>query len=147
MKTIHNSFISSNVSYCPLVWHFFGKVNNEKIEKIQERSLRILQNDYTSSYHDMLRIAEMTPALIYRLRVLTLEVFKSLQKSNPPCLHDLFEINKTEYLMRNPMRLIQPKRSTTNYYIYFTFHFIVHIVYILHICFYFFPCTYIYVVY
>ena len=115
LKTIHNSFISSNFSYCPLVWHFCGKVNNEKIEKIQERSLRILQNDFTSSYHDMLRIAEMTPALIYRLRVLTLEVFKSLQKSNPPCLHDLFEINKTEYLMRNPMRLIQPKRRTTTY--------------------------------
>ena len=115
LKTIHNSFISSNFSYCPLVWHFCGKVNNEKIEKIQERSLRILQNDFTSSYHDMLRIAETTPALIYRLRVLTLEVFKSLQKSNPPCLHGLFEINKTEYLMRNPMRLIQPKRRTTNY--------------------------------
>ena len=63
----------------------------------------------------MLRIAEMTPALIHRLRVLTLEVFKSLQKSNPPCLHDLFEINKTDYLMRNSMRLIQPKRRTTNY--------------------------------
>ena len=86
LKTTHNSLISSNFSYCALVWHFCGKVNNEKIEKIQERSLRILQNDYTSSYHDMLRIAEMTPALIYRLRVLTLEVFKSLQKSNPPWL-------------------------------------------------------------
>ena len=107
-----NSFISSNSSHCPLVWHFCGKVNNEKI---QERSLRILQNDCTSSYHDMLRIGEMTPALIYRLRVLTLEVFKSLQKSNPPCLYDLFEINKTDYLMRNSMRLIQPKRRTANY--------------------------------
>ena len=115
LKTIHNSFINSNFSYCPLVWHFCGKVDNEKIEKIQERSLRILQNDFTSSYHDMLRTAEITPALSYRLRVLTLEVFKSLQKSNPPRLHDLFEINKTEYLMRNPMKLIQPKRRTTNY--------------------------------
>ena len=74
-----------------------------------------IANDFTSSYHDMLRIAEMTPALIYRLRVLTLEVFKSLQKSNPPCPHDLFEINKADYLMLNPMRLIQPKRGTTNY--------------------------------
>ena len=80
LKTIHDNFISSDFSYFPLVWHFCDKVNNEKIEKIQERSLRILQNDYTSSYHDMLRIAAMTPALIYRLRVLSLEVFKSLQK-------------------------------------------------------------------
>ena len=33
LKTIHDSFISSNFSYCPLVWHFCGKVNNEKIWK------------------------------------------------------------------------------------------------------------------
>ena len=31
---IHNSFIAINFSYCPLVWHFCGKTNNAKLEKI-----------------------------------------------------------------------------------------------------------------
>ena len=48
-RAIHHSFIASNFSYCPLVCHFCGKTNNAKLEKIQERSLLILCNDYTSS--------------------------------------------------------------------------------------------------
>ena len=31
--TIHHSFIVSNFSYCPLVWHFCGKTNNAKTRK------------------------------------------------------------------------------------------------------------------
>ena len=54
-RGMHQSFIASNLSYCPLVWHFCGKTNNAKLEKIQERSLRILCHDYTSSYEDLLR--------------------------------------------------------------------------------------------
>ena len=43
---IYKSFIASNFNYCPLVWHFCGTVNNNKLEKLQERSLRILYNDF-----------------------------------------------------------------------------------------------------
>ena len=39
---IYNSFIASNFNYCPLVWHFCGTANSNKLEKLQERSLRIL---------------------------------------------------------------------------------------------------------
>ena len=53
-RVIHQSFILSNFNYCPLVWHFCGKTNNKKLEKIQERSLRILYNDYDSTYEDLL---------------------------------------------------------------------------------------------
>ena len=31
-----NSFILSNFSYCPLVWHFSNKVSSNKIENIQK---------------------------------------------------------------------------------------------------------------
>ena len=36
------------------MWHFCGKTNNQKLEKIQERALRILYNDYTSTYNELL---------------------------------------------------------------------------------------------
>ena len=32
-RAIYNSFIMSNFNYCPLVWHFGGQVNNQKLEK------------------------------------------------------------------------------------------------------------------
>ena len=34
-NVIHNSFIRGNFEYCPKGWHFCGKTNNNKLEKIQ----------------------------------------------------------------------------------------------------------------
>ena len=45
-KRICESFILSNFNYCPLVWHFCSKTSMHKIEKIQERALRFLNNDF-----------------------------------------------------------------------------------------------------
>ena len=43
-----NSFVYSNFNYCPLVWHFCLEKSVKRIEKIQERALRILYNDFSS---------------------------------------------------------------------------------------------------
>ena len=32
-KIIYQSFVACNFNYCPLVWHFCGKVNKGKLEK------------------------------------------------------------------------------------------------------------------
>ena len=45
---LYNSFVRSNFNYCTMVLHFCGKTNNNKIEKIQERALRIIYRDYES---------------------------------------------------------------------------------------------------
>ena len=47
---IYNSFINSNFNYCPLVWHFCRKKDGDRIEKIQERALRIIYRNYDSLY-------------------------------------------------------------------------------------------------
>ena len=52
---IFKSFIQSNFNYCPLIWHFCSKANTEKLEKLQHRALRIVFNDYTSSYENLLK--------------------------------------------------------------------------------------------
>ena len=69
-RAIHHSFIASNFSYCPLVWHFCVKTNNAKLEKIQERSLRILCKDYTSSYEELLRNTGLSTLLLNRFKCL-----------------------------------------------------------------------------
>ncbi len=43
---IYRSYILSNFNYCPLVWHFCGIHNSRKMEKIQERALRFVYEDY-----------------------------------------------------------------------------------------------------
>ena len=114
-KIIYNSFVASNFNYCPLVWHFCGATNSSKIEKIQERCLRIIYKDYESSYHRLLGMANTTTLVISRLRILIFEVFKSIRQLNPKCISDLFEVKSLGYSLRNHVKVLQPKRRTTTY--------------------------------
>ena len=111
---ISNSFILSNFNYCPLAWYFCGKTNNQKLDKLQERSLRILYCDYSSHFQDLLGNTSTESILTTRIKCIVSEVFKSLYKLNAPCLHDMFKINKTSYDVR-VTKLEQPLRRTTNY--------------------------------
>ena len=45
-KILANTFIISNFNYCSLVWYFSRAKQLQKIEKIQERILRFLHDDY-----------------------------------------------------------------------------------------------------
>ena len=40
-RIIYNIFIRSNFDYCPLAWHSCWKTDDNKLEKVQERSLEI----------------------------------------------------------------------------------------------------------
>ena len=55
-KIVMNSFVESQFSYCPLVWMFCcsRKLNN-RINHIHERGLRMVYEDYTSSFQDLLK--------------------------------------------------------------------------------------------
>ena len=54
-KRIVNSFITSHFSYCPLVWMFHSRHLNNCINHIHERVLRIIYQDYNSSFKELLR--------------------------------------------------------------------------------------------
>lgn len=73
----------SNFTYCPLVWHFCGKINNSKLEKNQERALRIVCNDYISEYSELIEKVGTTTMVHLRHNSILLEVFKSIKKINP----------------------------------------------------------------
>ena len=47
-KLIMQAFILSNFNYCALIWHLCSQSNTEKIEKIQERALRLVLDDHIS---------------------------------------------------------------------------------------------------
>ena len=111
---IFNGFIMSNFNYCPLVWHFCGKGNNNKLEQIQERSLRTLLSDTMSDYESLLDTFGTIPLLTSRLKYMTLEAVRSVRQQNAACLHDMFHINEVPYAMRWN-KIIQPKMKTTTH--------------------------------
>ena len=98
-----------------MVWHFCGMTNSNKIEKIQERALRIVYKDYRSQYTDLLCQAKTTTILIKRLRQMLYEAFKSLKKQNSKCLHDLYTVKEFEYSLRRNVKVNQPLRRTVTF--------------------------------
>ena len=112
---LFNAFVRSNFEYANIIWHFTSTANILKMEKLQRRALRIVFNDYVSSYNVLLSKAKVHSLYVSRIKSILIETFKSINKINPRFLHDVFKINETGYESRDPQRLILPKINTTIY--------------------------------
>ena len=85
-----NSFVYSNFSYGPLIWHFTTRKGIIKKEKVQQRSLKFILNVYDKIYFQLLDISKKPPMEVKRLRILIAEIFKTLHASNPVFMKDIF---------------------------------------------------------
>ena len=63
-------------TYCSVVWHFCKASNWRKLERINERGLRTVYNDWSASYDDLLSRAKMTTLYNRRLQDLAIFMFK-----------------------------------------------------------------------
>ena len=50
-----NALNRSNFLYCFIIWHFYSSYCTYKMDLIQLRALRVVLNDYQSSYKDLLK--------------------------------------------------------------------------------------------
>ena len=112
-KIVFNSFILSNFNYCPLVWHICSIKNTQKIEKIQERGLRIILNDYQSYYKALLEASGQELMYISRLKKLACFVYKSYNDTGPGLANDIFNKRDIHYNLRDNSRVEQPLCSMT----------------------------------
>ena len=63
---------------------------SEKLTKTQKRCLRIVPDDYDSDYDVLLRKSGKVTMEIKRLRVLVIEIFKTVNNLNPNYMKDTF---------------------------------------------------------
>ena len=113
--TIYHSFIMSNFSYCPLTWHFCTEQNTKKIERIQERALRFIYDDYRSTYEHLLEQSKLPSLKTRRMRKIALETFKIINKMSPLFLQDLIKIKNHSYNFRYTNTAEVPRPRTTRY--------------------------------
>ena len=91
------AFVISNFSYCATVWHFCSKSSTIKMEKMQKAALRVVFNDYTADYSQLLSMSKRSPMLIVRRRALLIEVFKCVREPDPIFMNILFTLNSKPY--------------------------------------------------
>ncbi len=94
-------------NYCPLVWHFC-KSPKKKIEKAQERALRFLLNDKTSSDAVLIKKSNSTTIHVRRIKAIACDVFKSLYDIYPRFVKEIFENKEVRYDLRDSNILYQP---------------------------------------
>ena len=92
-KLIMNSFINSHFGYCPLVWMCHSRNMNNRINKIQENAFRIVYNEPTLSYVELLK-KDGTVTIHERNIQLATEVYKIIKGYSPKIMHDIFQLKQ-----------------------------------------------------
>lgn len=112
---IFDAFIRSSFSYCTVIWHFCGKRLSKKVEKIQERALRLTYQDFRSDY--MLLLENSGRHTLYDIRVknIAVNVFKVLNNLLKPVKHDFYVYKGNSYSLRNVKSLERPNVNTITY--------------------------------
>ena len=75
-KEVQSAFILSQFGNCPLVWMFHSRKLNNRINKIQERSLRIVYQDYHSSFKELLEKDKSFTVHHRNIQTLSIELYK-----------------------------------------------------------------------
>ena len=106
LRIIMKSFITSQFSYCPLIWMFHSWRLNNNINSIHERALRITYGDQKSTFQELL-IKDNSVSVHHRnLQVLATEVFKIRNNMTPEFLNEIFQEISVPYNLTgsNPFR-------------------------------------------
>ena len=89
-KIVMRAFVISQFSYCPLIWMFHGKGVNSKINHIHERAIRIVHQDFTSSFAELLFNDNSVSIHQRNLRLLVIEIYRTKMNINPSFIKEIF---------------------------------------------------------
>ena len=107
-KILFKSFFESQFKYCNVVWMCHTRQSNNKINMLHERALRLVYNDYLTSFDELLIIDCSVRIHVSNMHSLAIElykVFKGLTNSN---FQELFRRNSNSNNLRNLNDLLIP---------------------------------------
>ena len=114
VKLLYQSFVASTFKYCPLIWMFCGKIANGIADRVHKRALRILLDDHESTFEALLAKNNEINIHTQNLRVLMIEIYKTLNNTNPPFMLEYFIRKDVKYdLMPRDLLQILAANSIT----------------------------------
>ena len=78
---VKKAFMSSQFSYCPLIWMNHSRTLNNMINRIHERSLRVVYNDKKVTFKELLDKDKAISMHTRNLQMLISEMFRSKLRS------------------------------------------------------------------
>ena len=100
LRLLIKSFFDSQFSYCPLVWMFCGRTRNNRINKLQERALRILYKDGQSIFQHLLNKDKSITIHARNIQLLATEMYKAKNGNSPCSLSEFVTPREISYNLR-----------------------------------------------
>ena len=112
---INKYFIMSNFNHCPIAWHFCNQPSVNKMERIQERALRFICDNFYLPPQDLLQKNSVLPLHISRMKLMAREVFKIVNNIARSYLHDLISLKPSTCDFRSEKQAQLPRVNSTRY--------------------------------
>ena len=97
MKT----FIKSQFGYCPLVWMFCSRQENNRTNHLHERALKIVYNDYESTFKNLLELDNSVSIHHRNIWLLSIELYKVKNNLSNQVMSELFNLRNINYDFRS----------------------------------------------
>lgn len=118
---LFDAYIMSYFNYCPLIWMFCSKQAHNLINKTHHRALRVKLNIFLCEYDDLLKLAKLETIHSRNLKLLVIEIFKSLNCLNPKIMWETFPLKPNHYNSRQGSCIIIPQANSTRSVNFFDF--------------------------
>ena len=92
--SIFKAFTISQFNYCPLVWMFYTKQLNNRINNLHEKVLRVTYQGRNSSFSELLNLDKSVPIYYRNIKYLRTEIYKVKMGLSPPIMSNIFRLNE-----------------------------------------------------
>ena len=116
-RMIMQSFIMSQFGYCPFIWMNHKRRLNNNINRIHERTLRIVYRVKKSIFKEVLEKDNSVTVHVKNLQILITEMYKVQNNCLPEIMNNVFPINEPiyEYDLRNTSKFAAHRIKTVRY--------------------------------
>ena len=110
--TFIQNFFDSHFKYCSFTWMFYSRTTNNKINKLPERALRLENDDYVSTFEELLKKDNSFTVHHYNIKILCIELYKVFSGQSQAIFSDLFERKDIIYNSRSQSDFVIPQVKT-----------------------------------
>ena len=101
LRVIMKAFIESQFGYCPLVWMFYSRTLNNRINRLHERALRLVYKDTNLTFDELLRKDNSFTIHHRNLQKLATEMYKVYNDLSPTIMKSVFPERVVPFNFRN----------------------------------------------
>ena len=114
-KILFNSFFQSQFKYCPLVWMFCGRKANNRINRLHERALRVIYDNYNLNFSELLEKDKSFTIHHQNIQILCIEMYKIVNNGSNEGITELLNRSVDAYRGRSERDFIIPRVQTEQY--------------------------------